>query len=93
VSLRTLRVLRRIGAVRCSRGYTARYRLYPSDDIILVYHYVSNRGVHYIRVLWKPQSVTTEEAVRAARRALGLHEDVKLVVVGEEVYEEVESEQ
>jgi len=92
ISLRFKRVLRVIRPVRCGRGVTRKYKFYPSDDVILVSYYVSNRGVHHVKILWKPKGVTVEEAVRATMKALGLHEDVKLVVRGEEVCEEVENE-
>jgi hypothetical protein len=92
ISLRTKRILRSVEAVRCGRGIVKKYKFYPSPDVALVSYYRSTRGVHHIAVLWKPQGVTVEEVVRAARKALGLEWESKLVVRGEEVCEEVEDE-
>jgi tRNA U55 pseudouridine synthase TruB len=66
-----------------------KYKFYPSDDVVLVSYYVSNRGVHHISILWKPQHVSTEEVMRAVRRALGLEEVVKLIVKDGTVVEEI----
>jgi hypothetical protein len=84
------KILKRIDAVRCYRGYSRRYRLYVNSDIIVVEHYVSNRGVNYLRVLWKPEDVDEGKAIEVARRALGLLREVKLIVEGGEVKEVVE---
>ena len=89
ISLRTKKILRVINAVRCGRGYSVKYKFYPTDDVTLVSHYVSNRGVHYISILWKPQGATVEEVIKAVRRALGLEKDVKLIVKDSTVVEEV----
>jgi hypothetical protein len=91
ISLRTHKILRTIEAVRCGRGIVKKYKFYPSNDVVLISHYISNRGVHHISILWKPQNITVEEVMRAVRRALRLEETVKLVVrdtVVEEVCEE-----
>jgi hypothetical protein len=85
-------VLKTIKAVRCYRGYTKKYKFYPSDDVALVSYYRSNRGVHYIRVLWKPESVDVSNVIEAARKALGLYIEAKLVIEGEEVKEIIEDE-
>jgi hypothetical protein len=90
ISLKTMRALRRIEAVRCYRGYTKKYKFYPSDNVILVYHYVSNRNVHYIRVLWKPENLDESKAIEVVRKALGLEVTSKIIVLGEEVKEVVE---
>jgi hypothetical protein len=87
VSLVKPKILRRIEAVRCYRGIRKKYKFYPSSDVALVEYYVSNRGVHYITVLWKPESVSTEKAIEMARRALGLEVATKIVVRGGEVVE------
>jgi len=42
ISVLNAKILRVIRAVRCYRGYTVKYKFYPSDDVILVHHYVSN---------------------------------------------------
>jgi hypothetical protein len=89
ISLTKLRVLRRIDALRCYRGIRKKYRFYPSEDVALISHYVSNRGVNYITILWKPNSVNIERVIEAARKALGLETTSKLVVRGAEVVEEV----
>jgi hypothetical protein len=90
ISVSKQKILKRINAVRCYRGYSVKYKFYPSSDVVLVYHYVSNRGVNYLRILWKPENVSEAHAVEVARRALGLTREVKLVVEGEEVKEVVE---
>ena len=90
ISLKSRRILKRIDAVRCYRGYSVKYRLYVNSDVIVVFHYVSNRGVNYLRALWKPEGVDESRAVEVARRALGLLREVKLIVEGEEVKEIVE---
>jgi hypothetical protein len=89
ISLRTKRILRAISAVRCGRGIVKKYKFYPSDDVIIISYYVSNRGVHYISVKWKPPHISTEEVMRAVRRALRLEEEVKLIVKDSTVVEEV----
>jgi len=66
------KILREIGAVRCSRGITKKVKFYPSQDVILIEYYCSNRGVNYITILWKPETLSNEQAVEIARRALGL---------------------
>jgi hypothetical protein len=90
ISLRTKKILRTIRAVRCGRGIVKKYKFYPSNDVVLVSHYISNRGVHHIKVLWKPQNVTTEEVLSVVRRALHLEEVVKIIVKDtvEEICEE-----
>jgi hypothetical protein len=90
ISLRTAKVLRRIPAVRCYKGLTRKYKFYPSGEVILVYHYVSNRGVNYIKILWKPENIDVNKAVDAARKALNLDIASKIVIEGEEVREIVE---
>jgi len=80
ISLKTARILRRIDAVRCYRGHTVRYKFYPSDDVALISVYVSNRGVHYIWVKWKPDSVSTDFVIETARKALGLTEEIEVRV-------------
>jgi hypothetical protein len=76
------RILRRIGAVRCYRGITKKIKFYPSENVILVHYYVSNRGVHYVHVLWKPETLTNEQAVEIARKALGLSLEETIHVTG-----------
>jgi len=73
------RILRIIHATRCARGITKKIKVSPGD-IILVRYYVSNRGVHYITVLWKPQNITDEQAIRIARKALGLETEEKITI-------------
>jgi len=88
ISLTSKRILKTIPAVRCSRGIVKRYKFYPDNTVALIEHYVSTRGVHHIRILWKPESKSREEVIEIARKALGLHHDQKIVVLGEEVVEE-----
>jgi hypothetical protein len=68
------RILRRIGAVRCSRGYKKKIKVYLSKDIIVVRHYISNRGKHYVKILWKPETLDEEQAKLYASMALGLYQ-------------------
>jgi hypothetical protein len=69
------KILREIGAVRCYRGIAKKFKFYPSPDVILVKYYRSNRGVHYITVLWKPGSLTEEQARLLAAAALDIYEE------------------
>jgi hypothetical protein len=69
------KILRAIDAVRCSRGITKKIKFYPSNDVVLVEHYVSNRGNHYIKILWKPEGITEEQAKASASLALGITEE------------------
>jgi hypothetical protein len=74
------KVLREIGAVRCYRGITKKFKFYPSPDVILVKYYRSNRGVHYITVLWKPGSLAEEQARLLAVAALGIYKEEEIIV-------------
>jgi hypothetical protein len=65
-------VLREVKAVRCNRGIKKKIRFYPSPNTILIEYYRSNRGVNYITILWKPENVSTEQAIEIAKKALGL---------------------
>jgi hypothetical protein len=78
-------VLRAIPAVRCNRGYTVKYKFYPSQDVALVSYYRSNRGVVHLSVLWKPEGVDVATVISVARRALGLETIEKIIVKGETV--------
>jgi len=69
---KTPRVLRTIDAVRCRRGVRKFIKFYPSNDVVLISYYRSNRGNHYITVLWKPENITEEQAKAFASRALGI---------------------
>jgi hypothetical protein len=77
-----LKILKTIEAVRCARGITKKVKFYPANDVILVHYYVSNRGVHHIRILWKPESLTEEQATEIVRKAFGiaLEEKISMVV-------------
>ena len=66
------RILKEVKAVRCSRGIKRKIRFYTSDDVMLIEYYRSNRGVNYITILWKPETLTSERAIEIARKALGL---------------------
>jgi hypothetical protein len=68
------RILRRIGAIRCNRGYKKKVKVYLSNDIVLTRHYVSNRGKHYIKILWKPETLDEEQAKLYTQQALGLYQ-------------------
>jgi hypothetical protein len=69
------KILRAFDAVRCSRGERKKFKFYPSQDVILVHYYRSNRGNHYINVIWKPQNITEDQARLLAAAALGIYEE------------------
>lgn len=68
------RVLREIYATRCHRGITMHYKFYPSDSVLLIEYYRSNRGNNHITILWKPKHLSDKEAELIVRLALGLEE-------------------
>jgi hypothetical protein len=76
------KILRTIDAVRCARGITKKVKFYPSNDVILASYYVSNRGVHHINILWKPENIPNQQATEIVRKALGiaLEEKVSMIV-------------
>jgi len=78
ISIPKRKVLRRISAVRCYRGEAKKVKFYPSESVILVKHYVSNRGVNYITILWKPEPVDIDSAISIAKSALGLLEEEEI---------------
>jgi hypothetical protein len=80
ISLTNARILRKINAVRCYQGIEEKYKFYPSDDVILVHYYCSTRGVNYLQVLWKPQSIDVNRAVEVARKAIGLEYESVIVL-------------
>jgi hypothetical protein len=69
------KILRIVNAVRDYRGYEKKVKIYLSNDIIVIEHYRSNRGKVYISIIWKPESISEEEARRLAMRALGYYEE------------------
>jgi hypothetical protein len=75
------KVLKEIGAVRCGRGITKKIKFYPSNDVILISYYVSNRGVHHITILWKPQNISEEQATKIVREVLGIALEEKVSVI------------
>jgi hypothetical protein len=74
------KVLRTISAVRCARGITKKIKFYPSNNVILVSYYISNRGVHHVNILWKPENISNQQAIEIARKALGLALEEKVSV-------------
>jgi hypothetical protein len=70
------RVLRTINAVRCYRGEEKVFRFYPSHDVILANVYITTRSNVSVGILWKPDSVTEEDARRKVLEALGYIEYV-----------------
>jgi hypothetical protein len=72
IGIRKARILRTIDAVRCSRDVRKTIKFYPSNDVVLISYYRSNRGKHYITVLWKPENITEEQAKAFASLALGI---------------------
>jgi hypothetical protein len=75
------KILREIRAVRCSRGITKKVKFYPSSDVILASYYVSNRGVHHINILWKPENIPNQQAIEIAKKALGIAMEEKISVI------------
>jgi hypothetical protein len=69
------KILRTIDAVRCYRSITKKFKFYPSQDVILIKYYRSNRGVHYLTVVWKPENLTEEQAKMLAAMTLGIYEE------------------
>jgi hypothetical protein len=74
------KILREIGAVRCYRGIAKKFKFFPSSDVILVKYYRSNRGNNYITILWKPESLTEEQAKTYAAVALGIYKEEEIIV-------------
>jgi len=73
------RILRTINAVRCYRGESKKVKIYPSNDIIVVEYYVTTRGNPKITVVWKPENMSMEDALRVAKRVLGVEEEEVLM--------------
>jgi len=72
VSIKTRRVLRYVNAVRCERlPQRPKYKFYPTNDVVLVEHYRSNRGKVSIKILWKPENISDYEVLRTVCQALG----------------------
>jgi hypothetical protein len=69
------KILRVVNATRDYRGEEKKVRIYLSSDIIVVEHYRSNRGKVYISIVWKPENISSEEAIKLASRALGYSEE------------------
>jgi hypothetical protein len=80
IDVKKAEILRKIEATRCYRGIVEYYVLEPTPDIIVVEHYVSNRGVNYIHILYKPQTLTEDDVLKIARRALGLEIEEKIIL-------------
>ena len=74
------RILRTISSVRCHRGYEKKVKIYLSNDIIVVSHYVSNRGRLYINVIWKPSDVSDEEALVLAKKAFSYYSEEEIIL-------------
>jgi hypothetical protein len=72
--------LKEIRAVRCGRGVTKKVKFFPANDVVLAEHYISNRGVHHITILWKPSSTTDQQAIEIVRKALGIALEEKISV-------------
>ena len=65
--------------MRCYRGESKKVKIYPSDDIIVVEYYVTTRGNPNITVVWKPEKMSMEDALRIAKRVLGVEEEEVLM--------------
>ena len=71
------KILYTINAVRCNRGIRRRYSI-KLGNIVVAYYYVSNRGNHYITVLWKPENIDDKTAEQMVRKVLGLEEMIEV---------------
>jgi len=89
ISLTKKAVLRRINAVRCYRNpnyESGKYKFYPSNDVALIEHYRSNRGVVYLYVLWKPEGLSDRDVLRIALEALG-YTDYEVIQCKDDIHE------
>jgi hypothetical protein len=73
-------ILREIEATRCYRGIIEYYEVEPNQNVAILEHYVSNRGVNYIRFIFKPEGITEDVLMSKVRRALGLETIEKIVL-------------
>ena len=80
IDLNKEQVLAEIEAVRCYRGIIEYYEVDVSQDIAIIEHYVSNRGVHYVIPIYKPESINENVFMSKVRRALGLEVTEKIVL-------------
>jgi hypothetical protein len=80
IDLNREEVLMELEATRCSRGIIEYYEVEPTQNIAIVEHYVSNRGVNYIQFIYKPEGATEEQLLPKVRRAIGLEITEKVVL-------------
>jgi len=73
-------ILTEIDAVRCHRGIIEYYEVEPTQNIAIVEHYISNRGVNYIQFIYKPEGVADDMLLSKVRRAIGLEITEKIVL-------------
>ena len=73
-----------IPAVRCRRGLEKVYEIEIAEenvnDIAVVEHYVSNRGVHYLTIEYPETPTPTPDIVDTVKEVLGLREMRKIIV-------------
>jgi hypothetical protein len=67
------KILRTIEAVRCYRVGEKYARVTLTNDILIVYYYISNRGNEYITI-YKPKQVDAEIAILTTLTTLGYQE-------------------
>ena len=72
IDLNKEEILATIDAVRCARGIIEYYEVEPMQNIAIVEHYISNRGVNYIRFIYKPENMADDVLLPKVRRAIGL---------------------
>jgi len=83
IDLKAREIITEIEAVRCYRGVERLYEIEVDEekmsDVVIVEHYVSNRGVNYLR--FEIPRTPTPEIVDAVKELLGLREVRKLRII------------
>ena len=82
IDVETKEVIEKIPAVRCKRGVERFYEIEVTEEkassVVVVEHYISNRGVH--RLYFEYPETPTPDIIDIVREILGLKEVRKLVV-------------
>jgi len=82
VDVETKEVIEEIPAVRCNRGVERVYEIEVAEEkasnVVVVEHYVSNRGVNYLYFEYPKEP--SPEIVDAVKEILGLKEVRKIIV-------------
>jgi hypothetical protein len=80
IDLNREEIIGEIEAVRCYRGIIEYYEVEPTPNTAIVEYYMSNRGVHYVIPIYKPESINENVFMSKVRRALGLEVTEKIVL-------------